>query len=35
MGDPLPVENLLLHGAIALTGFTPAYFVIPQNDISR
>jgi hypothetical protein len=35
MGDPLPVENLLVLGAIALTGFTVAYFIIAQRDISR
>jgi ABC-2 type transport system permease protein len=35
MGDPLPVENLLILGAIALTGFTLAYFIISQRDISR
>ena len=35
MGDPLPVENLLVLGAIAMTGFTVAYFIISQRDISR
>ena len=35
MGDPLPVENLLVLGAIALTGFTVAYFIISHRDISR
>ena len=35
MGDPLPVENLLVLWAIALTGFTLAYFLISQRDISR
>jgi ABC-2 type transport system permease protein len=35
MGDPLPVENLLVLGAIALTGFTLAYFIISRRDISR
>ncbi len=35
MGDPLPVENLLVLGAIALTGFTVAYFIISERDISR
>ena len=35
MGDPLPVENLLVLGAIALTGFTLAYLIISQRDISR
>ena len=35
MGDPLPMEYLLVLGAIALTGFTVAYLVISQRDISR
>ena len=35
MGNPLPVENLLVLGAIAMTGFTVAYFIISQRDISR
>ena len=35
MGDPLPVENLVVLGAIALTGFTLAYFIISHRDISR
>jgi ABC-2 type transport system permease protein len=35
MGDPLPVDNLLVLGAIALTGFTVAYSIISQRDISR
>ena len=35
MGDPLPVEDLLVLGAIAMTGFTLAYFIISQRDISR
>ena len=35
MGDPLPVENLLVLGAIAMTGFTVAYFIISHRDISR
>ena len=35
VGDPLPVENLLVLGAIAMTGFTVAYFIISQRDISR
>jgi ABC-2 type transport system permease protein len=34
-GTPLPVENLLVLGAIALTGFTLAYLFITQRDISR
>jgi ABC-type transport system involved in multi-copper enzyme maturation permease subunit len=35
MGSPLPVEDLLVLGAIALTGFTLAYLIISQRDISR
>ena len=35
MGDPLPMENLLVLGAIAMTGFTLSYFSISQRDISR
>jgi ABC-2 type transport system permease protein len=35
MGDPLPMENLLVLGAIAMTGFTVAYLIISQRDISR
>ncbi len=35
MGDPLPVENLLVLWAIAMTGFALAYFIISQRDISR
>ena len=35
MGDPLPVENLMVLGAIALTGFTVAYSTISHRDISR
>jgi ABC-2 type transport system permease protein len=35
MGDLLPVENLLVLGAIAMTGFTLAYFIISHRDISR
>jgi ABC-2 type transport system permease protein len=35
MGNPLPVENLLVLWAIAMTGFTLAYFIISQRDISR
>ena len=35
MGDLLPVENLLVLGAIAMTGFTLAYFPISHRDISR
>ena len=35
MGSPLAVEDLLVLGAIALTGFTFAYLIISQRDISR
>jgi ABC-2 type transport system permease protein len=35
MGDPLPMENLLVLGAIAMTGFTVAYYLISQRYISR
>lgn len=35
MGTPLPVENLLVLGAIASTGFTLSYLIISQRDISR
>jgi len=34
MGNPLPVENLLVLWAIAMTGFTVAYLIISQRDIS-
>jgi ABC-2 type transport system permease protein len=34
-GNPLPVENLLVLWAIAMTGFALAYFIIAQRDISR
>ena len=35
MGNPLAVENLVVLGAIAMTGFTLAYFIISHRDISR
>jgi beta-exotoxin I transport system permease protein len=35
MGSPLPVEDILVLWAIAMTGFTLAYFIISQRDISR
>ena len=35
MGDPLPVENLLVLWAIAITGFTVAYLIMSQRDIAR
>ena len=34
-GGPLQVENLLVLGAIAVTGYTVAYYLISQRDISR
>ena len=34
-GRRLQVENLLVLGAIAATGYTMAYFIISQRDISR
>jgi ABC-2 type transport system permease protein len=34
-GGPLPVENLVVLGAMAATGYTVAYLVISQRDISR
>jgi hypothetical protein len=34
-GGPLPVENLLVLGAMAATGYTVAYYLISQRDISR
>jgi len=34
-GDPLRLENLLVLGAIATTGYTLAYLIISQRDISR
>jgi ABC-2 type transport system permease protein len=35
MGDPLPVENMLVLWAIAMTGFVLAYLLFWQRDISR
>src|SRR5438034_10502754 len=35
MGTALPVENLLVLWAIAMTGFTVAYFLFSQRDISH
>jgi len=35
MGSPLPVENILVLWAIAMTGFTIAYFLFTQRDISH
>ncbi len=35
MGNPLPVENILVLSAIGLSGFTLAYFFYTQRDISH
>jgi ABC-2 type transport system permease protein len=35
MGDPLPVENMLVLWAIAMTGFVLAYFLFSQRDITH
>lgn len=35
MGRPLPMENLVVLWAIAMTGFTVAYLLFSQRDISR
>jgi ABC-2 type transport system permease protein len=35
MGTPLPVENMLVLWAVAMTGFTLAYFFFSQRDISH
>ncbi len=35
MGHPLAVEDLVVLWAMAMTGFTLAYFIILQRDISR
>ena len=35
MGSPLPAENILVLWAIAMTGFTMAYFLFTQRDISH
>ncbi len=35
MGDPLPMENLIVLWAVATTGFTLAYFIISERDMSR
>jgi hypothetical protein len=34
-GSPLCLENLLVLWAIAMTGFTVAYFIMSQRDIAR
>jgi ABC-2 type transport system permease protein len=35
MGNPLPLENILVLSAIGLSGFTLAYFFYTQRDISH
>jgi len=35
MGSELPIENMLVLWAIAMTGFTMAYFFFTQRDISH
>jgi ABC-2 type transport system permease protein len=35
MGNPLPVENILVLSAIAMTGFTLAYLFFTQRDIAH
>ena len=35
MGRPLAVENLVVLWGMAMTGFTLAYFLLSQRDISR
>lgn len=35
MGRPLPMENLVVLWAIAMTGYTAAYYLFSQRDISR
>jgi hypothetical protein len=35
MGTELPIENILVLWAIAMTGFTVAYFLFSQRDISH
>ena len=35
MGTELPVENMLVLWALAMTGFTLAYFLFSQRDISH
>ena len=35
MGTELPIENMLVLWAIAMTGFTLAYFLFSQRDISH
>jgi hypothetical protein len=35
MGTALPVENILVLWAIAMSGFTVAYLLFSQRDISH
>jgi len=35
MGRSLPMENLVVLWAIAMSGFTVAYFIFSQRDISH
>jgi ABC-2 type transport system permease protein len=35
MGTPLPVENILVLWAVAMSGFILAYYLFSQRDISR
>jgi ABC-2 type transport system permease protein len=35
MGDPLPVENMVVLWAVAMTGFVLAYLLFSQRDISH
>jgi ABC-type transport system involved in multi-copper enzyme maturation permease subunit len=35
MGSPFPFENLVVLWAVAMTGFTLAYFILSQRDIHR
>lgn len=35
MGDPLPVDHLLVLWAIGMTGFVLSYLILSQRDISR
>jgi hypothetical protein len=35
MGTELPIENMIVLWAIAMTGFTVAYFLFSRRDISH
>ena len=35
MGTELPITNMIVLWAIAMTGFTFAYFLLSQRDISH